>query len=52
LGTTLKKAKTKETFYQVDHDYVYEAAKLADKHQATFLVISSIGANPNSMFLQ
>jgi uncharacterized protein YbjT (DUF2867 family) len=50
LGSTIKKAKTKEAFYRVDHDYVYEAAKLADKHQAAFLVISSIGANPNSMF--
>lgn len=50
LGTTIKKAKTKEAFYQVDHDYVLEAGTLAVRHGAPFLVISSMGANPNSFF--
>ncbi|WP_028777220.1 NAD-dependent epimerase/dehydratase family protein [Shimazuella kribbensis] len=50
LGTTMKRAKTKEAFYQVDHDYVLEAAKLASIHHAKFLVVSSMGADPHSMF--
>jgi uncharacterized protein YbjT (DUF2867 family) len=50
LGTTIKKAKTKEAFYQVDHDCVLEAGTLAAKHNAKFLVISSMGADPNSFF--
>lgn len=50
LGTTIKKAKTKDAFYQVDHDYVLETGTLAAKYNAAFLVISSMGANPKSFF--
>lgn len=50
LGTTIKKAKTKEAFYLVDHDYVVEAGELTAKKHATFLVVSSMGANPTSLF--
>ena len=49
LGTTIKKAKTKEAFRKVDYDYVVDFAKLAEKLKVEkFLVISSIGANANS----
>lgn len=49
LGTTMKKAKTKEAFQKVDLDYPILLAKLAKKHQAAqFLVISSMGANAQS----
>jgi uncharacterized protein YbjT (DUF2867 family) len=50
LGTTMKIAKTKEAFYKVDHDYVIEAARLCLEHHARFLVISSMGADPQSLF--
>jgi len=51
LGTTMKKAKTKEQFKQVDYHYVVELAKLASKHHARkFVYISAIGANEDSIF--
>lgn len=51
LGTTIKKAKTKEAFRKVDHDYVLEAARLAKQANAEkFLVISSLGADSHSAF--
>lgn len=49
LGTTIKKAKTKEAFQKVDLEYPLLLAKLAKNHQASqFLVISSMGANAKS----
>ncbi|MGI6092695.1 MAG: NAD(P)H-binding protein [Veillonellaceae bacterium] len=49
LGTTIKKAKTREAMNKVDYEYTMSAAKLAKAMDADkFLVISSIGANPNS----
>lgn len=49
LGTTIKKAKTKETMLRVDVDYPLILARLAKEMGAKqFLVISSIGANRNS----
>lgn len=49
LGTTIKKAKTKEAFQKVDLEYPVLLAKLAKKHEASqFLVISSMGANAQS----
>jgi uncharacterized protein YbjT (DUF2867 family) len=51
LGTTIKKAKTKENFIKVDYEYTMKAAKLAERQGVrNFLVISSIGAKPNSIF--
>lgn len=51
LGTTIKKAKTKENFKKVDYDYTLQAARLAEKQGVkNFLVISSIGANSKSLF--
>ena len=51
LGTTMKKAGSKENFYRVDHTYVVNMAKAASRNPGTqFLVISSMGANKNSAF--
>ncbi|MBN2348681.1 MAG: NAD-dependent epimerase/dehydratase family protein [Bacteroidales bacterium] len=49
LGTTMKKAGSKEAFYRVDHDYIVELASWAKKNQVpTFIYISSIGASSKS----
>jgi len=49
LGTTIKKAKTKENFYKVDHDYPLELAKLALKNGARHLIlVSAVGADARS----
>ena len=49
LGTTIKKAKRKEAFKKVDVDYPLEMAKLSKEMECEkFLIISSMGANPDS----
>jgi len=49
LGTTIKKAKTKENFKKVDHDYVLELGKKANQwNTEKFLMVSSLGANAKS----
>jgi len=49
LGSTIKKAGSKDAFRQVDFDYVVNAAKLAQKSGVKQIVIvSSLGANPES----
>lgn len=51
LGTTLKKAGSKEAFKQVDLTYVLEFAKIAEACGAKkLLVISAMGANADSAF--
>lgn len=51
LGTTIKKAKTKERFKQVDFTYPLLAAELAKKAGGKrYLLISSMGADPHSRF--
>jgi len=51
LGTTMKKAGSKEAFKQVDYDYVIKTARIAHEHGAKqFLVISAVGAHPRSLF--
>lgn len=51
LGTTLKKAGSKEAFRAIDYDIPYQAACLAKKQNVTlFSLVSSIGANANSRF--
>ncbi|MCC5935692.1 MAG: oxidoreductase [Lunatimonas sp.] len=49
LGTTIKKAGSRDAFYQIDHDYVVDFAQWA-YHQGTskFMYVSSVGANPQS----
>ena len=49
LGTTIKKAKTKENFRKVDYDYVLTLGKKANEWKAEkFLLVSSLGANAKS----
>ncbi len=49
VGTTIKKAKTREVFKMVDVDYPLEMAKLAKENQVKkFLIISSLDADANS----
>ncbi len=49
LGTTIRKAKSKEAFRKVDFDYVVELAKYSVKAGASkFIVVSSLGANIKS----
>jgi uncharacterized protein YbjT (DUF2867 family) len=50
LGTTIKKAKSKEAFRRVDYEYPLEAAKLAKENGAEkYLFISAMGANSKSL---
>lgn len=49
LGTTIKKAKTKENFRKVDFDYVVDLAKKSKELGALkLLVVSALGANAKS----
>lgn len=51
IGTTIKKAKTKENFRRVDHDLAIAFAQMAKRSNASsFHIISSKGANSNSLF--
>ena len=49
LGTTIKKAKSKEAFEEVDYRYVVQAAKLSkEKGGQHFILVSAMGANSKS----
>lgn len=49
LGTTIKKAGSKENFRKVDYTFVMNTARFAEKSGAKrFLVVSAVGANPDS----
>lgn len=49
LGTTIKRAGSKEKFYQVDFTYVTRLAAITSANFASqFLVVSSLGADPSS----
>jgi uncharacterized protein YbjT (DUF2867 family) len=49
LGTTIKKAGSKENFRRVDFTYQYEVARLASQQRAEqLLLISSLGADARS----
>lgn len=49
LGTTLKKAGSKQAFRRVDFEYVHVAAQLTRAQRAkSFVWISSVGANAKS----
>lgn len=51
LGTTMKKAGSKEAFYRVDYTYPYEIAKMALANGAKrFAIITAMGANRKSLF--
>lgn len=49
LGTTLRKAGSRDAFRRVDCEYVSELARVASRHRAAqFLLVSSLGADPRS----
>lgn len=49
LGTTIKKAGSKEVFFNIDHNLVEKIAKIAAANKVkSFVVVSSIGANDHS----
>jgi uncharacterized protein YbjT (DUF2867 family) len=49
LGSTIKKAGSKERFYQIDHDYALTTARMALlNHASLFSLVSSMGADPKS----
>lgn len=49
LGTTIKKAKTKEAMWKIDVEYPVEIANLASSNGAkNLLLVSSMNADPNS----
>ncbi len=51
LGTTIKAAGSKENFEKVDRAAVVTFAEIAKAHDAkSFTLVSSMGANANSMF--
>lgn len=51
LGTTLKKARSKENQYRIDYTYQYEFAKIAAQNDVKhYVLVSSSGADPNSRF--
>ncbi|MBP1157199.1 MULTISPECIES: NAD(P)H-binding protein [unclassified Paenibacillus] len=51
LGTTIRKAKTKEQFRKVDFDYPMLLGVLSKKYRAaSYLIVSAIGASKDSMF--
>ena len=51
LGTTMKKAGSREAFRRVDHHYPLQAGRLARRHGTpTFVLNSAVGADPDSRF--
>ncbi len=49
LGTTMKKAKTKEHFFHIDHDYNVSFAKLAHRNGVPVMgIVSAVGAHSHS----
>lgn len=51
MGTTLKQAGSKEAQRVVDYNYQYNFAKYAkENHVPHFVLLSSYGADPKSMF--
>lgn len=51
IGTTIKKAQTKENFRKIDYEYITRFAKVCDeKGIKAFHLISAIWASPESYF--
>ncbi|CAG7646232.1 NAD-dependent epimerase/dehydratase family protein [Paenibacillus allorhizosphaerae] len=49
LGTTIKKAQTRERFKQVDYEYPMQLGRLAEKYKASqFAIVTAIGAHARS----
>lgn len=50
LGTTMKKAGSREAFYEVDHDLIFNIAKTGSLQGMNQLIfVSSIGADDHSL---
>ena len=50
LGTTIKKAKTKENQYLIDYHYQYNFSKIASENKVNkYVIVSSLGADKNSI---
>jgi len=50
LGTTIKKAGSRDAFHRVDHDYVLAVARAGKAAGATrMVVVSSVGAGPKAL---
>lgn len=51
LGTTIKKAGSREAFYKVDFSYPFELARMAQEHGTTyFAIVTAMGADSRSSF--
>jgi uncharacterized protein YbjT (DUF2867 family) len=51
LGSTMKKAGSKEAFRMIDHDYPLKLAEISKSNGAsTFAIVTADGANPRSLF--
>jgi uncharacterized protein YbjT (DUF2867 family) len=51
LGTTMKKAGSKEAFRKIDFDLIFHVAKLASLNGVSqLMLVSSIGAHPDALF--
>lgn len=51
LGTTMRKAGSREAFYRVDHTYTVEAARVARREGVKrLLLVSALGADRGSLF--
>lgn len=51
IGTTIKKAGSKDIFFKVDYTYAHQVAQISLENGANqFLLVSSVGADPNSLF--
>lgn len=51
LGTTIKRAGSRQAFQRVDHDYPLRIAHWARRQgTGTFVLVSAIGANSGSLF--
>ncbi len=51
LGTTMKRAKTRENFKRADYDYPMALGRLASRHGAErMLIVTAMGANRKSLF--
>ncbi len=49
LGTTMKKAGSKEAFYAIDHDLLFDIAKTGSlQNMNQLIIVSSVGADKNS----
>ena len=51
LGTTMARAGSRKAFFRVDFTYAYDSARLAVENGVRqLLLVSSVGANPDSLF--